>query len=458
MAPDTERQKIQHLLRRAGWGYSASELKEYLALGLQGSIDRLLAPESVDDSATEALVAGLAADPYQDRAALLTAWHLRIASTRRPLLERMTYFWHDHFANSIDTVESPAFMQVQNDLFRARAFGRFDEMLTAVSRDPAMMIFLDNRLNVRTAPNENYARELMELHTLGEGNVYTEKDIQEAARALTGWRITTETLTKEQLAAKRFPLALGVVLVPSRFDSGRKTFLGTTGNLNDQDIIRRLASLPETAEFVGAKLWRYFAVPDPTPEMLDRTTKAYFESKYSMREVVRTILTSEEMYSDEAYRWRIKSPVEFVLGFLRSLDLVSATGRALSHTRAMNQVLYDPPGPQGWSKGGAGWIASTTMLARANFAYEVTRLDGPRGQVVDVPVLLRALGLTGSAGQIVDGLADLLVGGDLDNENRKILIDYLGGDAHFTFAEAQRAGTLHGVLYLMLSMPLAHLA
>ncbi|MBM4411107.1 MAG: DUF1800 domain-containing protein, partial [Chloroflexi bacterium] len=203
MALDTERQKIQHLLRRAGWGYSASELKEYLALGLQGSIDRLLAPESVDDSATEARVAGLAADPYQDRATLLTAWHLRIVSTRRPLLERMTYFWHDHFANSIDTVESPAFMQVQNDLFRARAFGRFDEMLTAVSRDPAMMVFLDNRLNVRTAPNENYARELMELHTLGEGNVYTEKDIQEAARALTGWRITLESLTKEQLDARR---------------------------------------------------------------------------------------------------------------------------------------------------------------------------------------------------------------------------------------------------------------
>jgi len=458
MALDTERQKIQHLLRRAGWGYSASELKEYLALGLQGSIDRLLTPESVDDSATEALVAGLTADPYQNRAALLTAWHLRIVSTKRPLLERMTYFWHDHFANSIDTVGSPAFMQVQNDLFRARAFGRFDEMLTAVSRDPAMMVFLDNRLNVRSAPNENYARELMELHTLGEGNVYTEKDIQEAARALTGWRITLESLTKEQLEAKRFPLPTGVVLVPSRFDSGRKTFLGITGNLNDQDIIRRLASLPETAEFVGAKLWRYFAVPDPTPEMLDRTTKAYFDSNYSMREVVRTILTSEEMYSDEAYRWRIKSPVEFVLGFLRSLGMVSATGRAISHTKAMNQVLYDPPGPQGWSKSGAGWIASSTMLARANFAYDVTRLDGPQGQVVDAPALLRTLGLTGSAGQIVDGLADLLVGGDLDGENRQTLIDYLGGETHFNFAEAQRAGTLHGVLYLMLCMPLAHLA
>lgn len=458
MALDTERRKIQHLLRRAGWGYSAVELDEYLTLGLRGSIDRLLAPEQVDDSAAEALLHGLTADPYQDRAALLAAWHLRIVTTRRPLLERMTYFWHDHFATSIDTVESPAFMQVQNSMFRARAFGRFDEMLTAVARDPAMMVFLDNRLNVRTAPNENFARELMELHTLGEGNVYTEKDIQEAARALTGWRITTEPVTRETQAQKRFPMPTGAALVPSRFDGGRKTFLGVTGNLDDQDVIRTLARLPETAAFVGAKLWRYFAVPDPTPEMLARTTKAYFGSNYSMREVVRTILTSDEMYSDKAYRWRIKSPVEFVLGFLRSLGLVGATGRSAAYTRSMNQALYAPPGPQGWSKGGAGWIASTTMLARANFAYEVTRLDGQRGQVVDAPAALRAAGLTGSAARIVDGLADLLVGGDLDAENRQNLIDYLGGEAHFNFAEAQRSGALHGVLYLMLSMPLAHLA
>ncbi len=458
MALDTERRKIQHLLRRAGWGYSAAELDEYLALGLQGSIDRLLTPEQVDDSASEAFVGSLPNDPYQDRAALVAAWHVRIVTTKRPLLERMTYFWHDHFANSIDTVDSPAFMQVQNDLFRARAFGRFDEMLTAVARDPAMMVFLDNRLNVRTAPNENYARELMELHTLGEGNVYTEKDIQEAARALTGWRITTETLTKEQKEQKRFPMPGNSVLVRSRFDSGLKTFLGVQGNLNDQDVIRILARLPETAEFVGRKLWRYFAVSDPSPDMLERTNKAYFDSNYSMREVVRTILTSEEMYSDDAYRWRIKSPVEFVLGFLRSLNLAGASGRSVAHTRAMNQVLYDPPGPQGWSKGGAGWIASTTMLARANFAYDVTRLDGPRGQVADVPTMLRTAGLTGSAAEIVDGLADLLVGGDLDDESRQLLIDYLGGSSHFNFTDAQRAGTLHGVLYLMLSMPLAHLA
>ena len=458
MALDTDRRKIQHLLRRAGWGYTPSELDEYLALGVQGTIDRLLAPESVDDSASERLVDGLEADPYQDRNALIAAWHLRIITTRRPLLERMVYFWHDHFATSIDMVESPAFMQVQNDMFRQRAFGRFDEILTAVTRDPAMMVFLDNRLNVRTAPNENFARELMELHTLGEGNVYTEKDIQEAARALTGWRITTEVIPKELQDTKKFPMPTGVALVPNRFDSGRKTFLGVTGNLNDQDVIRLLAALPETAEFIGTKLWRYFAIPDPSPEMLDRTTKAYFNSNYSMREVVRTILTSPEMFSDEAYRWRIKSPVEFVLGSLRSLDLVSATGRSVQQVRAMNQVLYDPPGPQGWSKGGAGWIASTTMLARANFAYDVTRSDGPRAQSVDVPALLRASGLTTSAAQIVDGLADLLVGGDLDPEARKVLIDYLGGVTHFSFTEAQRSGALHGVLYLMLSMPLAHLA
>lgn len=457
MALDTERRKIQHLLRRAGWGYTAPELNEYLALGLRGAVERLLNPESVDDSASQNLVASLETDPSQDRGALLAAWHLRIITSKRPLLERMVYFWHDHFATAISKVENPAFMQAQNDMFRARAFGRFDEMLTAVARDAAMMVFLDNRLNVRTAPNENFARELMELHTLGEGNVYTEKDIKEAARALTGWRITIEDLPKEE-QGKKFPLPTGAVLVPSRFDNGKKTFLGVTGNLNDQDIIRTLAALPETARFIGRKLWRYFAVAQPTEEMLDRTTKVYFDTGYSIREVVRTILTSNEMYSDEAYRWRIKSPVEYVLGYTRSLGLVGATGRTITQTRSMNQTLYEPPGPQGWSKGGADWIVSTTMLARANFAYEVTRSDGPRGQTVDVPAVLRTAGLTGSAAQIVDGLADLIVGGDLDRETRQTLIEYLGGAAHFDFAEAQRNGALHGVLYLLLSMPLAHLA
>ncbi|MSQ29944.1 MAG: DUF1800 domain-containing protein [Dehalococcoidia bacterium] len=456
MALDTARRKIQHLLRRAGWGYSPSELNEYLALGLKGSIERLLSPDSVDDSASQALIAGLEADPNQDRGALIAAWHLRIITTKRPLLERMTYFWHDHFATAVSKVESPAFMQAQNDMFRTRAFGRFDEMLTAVARDAAMMVFLDNSLNVRTAPNENFARELMELHTLGEGNVYTEKDIKEAARALTGWRITTEELPKKP-QGKQFPKPTGAVLVPNRFDSGKKTFLGVTGNLNDQNVILALAALPETAQFVGRKLWRYFAT-EPTAEMLARTTKAYFDSKYSMREVVRTILTSDEMYSEGAYRWRIKSPVEYVLGYTRSLGLVGASGRTVTQMRAMNQTLYEPPGPQGWSKGGADWIASATMLARANFAYEVTRSDGPRAQVVDAPAMLRTAGLTASAAQIVDGLADLLVGGDLDPQTRQTLIDYLGGEAHFTFADAQRNGALHGVLYLMLSMPLAHLA
>ena len=458
MALDTDRRKIQHLLRRAGWGYSPSELNEYLALGLKGSIERLLSPNSVDDSASQALIAGLETDPNQDRGALLAAWHLRIITTKRPLLERMVYFWHDHFATAVSKVESPAFMQAQNDLFRTRAFGRFDEMLTGVARDAAMMVFLDNRLNIRSAPNENFARELMELHTLGEGNVYTEKDIKEAARALTGWRITTEELPKDPMGKTKYPKPTGAVLVANRFDAGKKTFLGITGNLNDQDVILALAALPETARFVGRKLWRYFAVAQPTEEMLARTTKAYFDSKYSIREVVRTILTSDEMYSDKAYRWRIKSPVEYVLGYTRSLGLVGATARTITQARAMNQTLYEPPGPQGWSKGGADWIVSTTMLARANFAYEVTRSDGPKVQVVDVPALLRANGLTTSAAQIVDGLADLIVGGDIDSATRQTLIDYLGGATHFNFAEAQRNGALHGVLYLMLSMPLAHLA
>jgi uncharacterized protein (DUF1800 family) len=451
MALATERQRIEHLLRRAGFGYSPEELREYLALGLEGSVDRLLHPERVDDSAAEEAAAALRERALQDRQALQATWHTRLLLTRRPLLEKLTYFWHDHWATGVRKVANPSYMLVQNEALRAGALGSFRDMALAITRDPAMMVWLDNRDNVAKAPNENYAREFLELFTLGEGVLYTEQDVQETARAFTGWRITAKKPTPEST----FPIATGVVLMPRQWDGGAKTFLGETGKFGDEDIVRIVTARRECADHLGAKLWRFFAVPDPTPEMIGRTTDAYFAHDTSIREMVRVILLSPEMYSDAAYRWRIKSPVEYVAHTARALGLTDRAPRFGRDTQAQGQTLFDPPSVAGWNWGEA-WINSNTLLARANFANEVTR-RGKAGQNLDAAALLKAHGATRTAAEVVDFALDLIVGGDVDPDTRTTLVEHLGG-AHFDFQQANRSGALQGLFYLVLTMPLAQLA
>ena len=452
MAISTERQRIQHLLRRAGFGYSARELDEYVALGLEGSVERLLNPERVDDGVADKMLAELRDKASEDRNALVAWWQLKLAITRRPLLEKLTYYWHDHWATGIRKVNSPAYMLAQNETIRAGALGKFSDLALAMTRDPAMMVWLDNISNVVRAPNENYARELMELFTLGEGHLYTEKDIHEAARALTGWRI----LAGKPTAEIRFPAATGIAITPSAHDNTKKTVLGWSGNFGDVEVVEIITAKTECAQYLGRRLWQFFAVPEPTEAMIARTTRAYFDSDTSVRDMLRVILTSPEMYSDAAYRWRIKSPVEYITHALRALDLGDRAGQSMRDQRAQGQVLFDPPTPAGWNWGEA-WINSNTLLARANFVNSLT-VRGKAGQTVDVAVLLQQQGATGSAAAAVDAVLDLLVGGDVDPATRSLLIEHVGGAFHYDFAQASKSGALQGLLYLALTMPVAHLA
>lgn len=448
----TTRQRIQHLLRRTGFGYSAGELDQYVALGLDGAIERLLAPEYVNDDALNAalkpVLAPFAGDPRDpdlepaQRAALVRGWYLRLVTTNRPLLERMTYFWHDHFATALSKVGRPAFMQRQNDTLRAGALGTFPELLLSVARDPAMLVYLDNNANARGAVNENYARELFELHTLGEGNGYTELDIKEAARALTGWRLAADG-------------SVGSIFRVNLFDAGRKTILGRTSAFNDEALIAMLANQPGTAAYISDKLVRFFVRPDGQPDLARRAAKKFTATGGSIREVLRIILTSDEMYSDAAYRSMVKSPTEIIVGVRRALEMPVAGQPEAQTSRSMGQALFDPPSPAGWT-GGVEWMNATTVLARSNFASESTSLRGKA--TADVPALLRRKGVTASAAAVVDSLLDLLVGGDVDVETRAVLIEHLGGANHFNFEQMAKDGRLHGVAYLMLAMPLYQVA
>lgn len=450
----TERQRIQHLLRRAGFGYSAAELERYGRLGLEGTVDHLLHPEVVDDSHVDATIkSSLKRDPMEHRPSLIARWHLRLVHTERPLLEKLTYFWHDHFATSLSKVRPHLLLQ-QNETLRANALGSFQDLLLSITRDPAMLVWLDNRANQKNAPNENYAREVMELYTLGRGKDYTETDIKEAARAFTGWRVDDANMENMSQFAR-------AVFTPKRHDGGVKTVLGVTGRLDDAGVIGILAEHPDTPGYVGAKLWRFFAVPEPTPEMIARTTRAYFEHNGSIRAMVRTILLSDEMYSPQAYRWRIKSPVELIVGAERALGARTIGYGEIENSRAMGQVLFEPPNPAGWP-GGATWVNSTTLLARANFAHHLTQAGKGRAFGVDVPGLLAASGVqrAGLAGAnaLVDYLLDLLVGGDVDAMTRDVLLQHLGAPYHYSFEQAAKSGTLNGVVYLVLGMPLYQLA
>lgn len=445
LPPNTERQRVQHLLRRATFGVSARELEEYVALGTSGTVEALLRPEAVDDPAADAAVA-LAAAPFdldpadpevrrQQRGALHRAWLTRLVLTRRPLLERMTYFWHDHFATALGKVNNPLLMHRQNATLRAHAIGSFEALLLAVTRDPAMMIYLDNRSNARTAPNENYARELLELHTLGEGGGYSEADVKQAARALTGWRLQDDS----------------AVFRPQQHDPGRKTVLGQTGTFDDAALIALLARHPGTARYICDKLVRFFVRPDSSPDLVGRATEVFTRTNGDIREVMRAILLSPELFEGPAYRSIVKAPAEFVIGVARALEVKTDGTPEFDAARRIGQTLFDPPNPAGWPAGPA-WVNATTILARSNYASDITRLRG--AHVADVPALLRPHGVTGSAEEVVDFLLDLLVGGDVPPSTRSVLIDHIGGPTHFRFEQAARDGTLHGLVYLILSMPL----
>jgi uncharacterized protein (DUF1800 family) len=232
----TGRKQISHLLRRAGFGGSPDEIDAHLALGFEGAVDRLIEFERVPNDELEARVSAMETQLDVTRLpALQNIWLSRMLFTARPLEERMTLFWHNHFATANSKVGRPPAMYDQNKLFRSQALGSFRELLKSVARDPAMLRWLDSNSNRRRSPNENFARELMELFTLGVGN-YTEQDVREAARAFTGWF---------------FDRNLGFVFNSNQHDPGQKTFLGRTGSWNGDDVIDIILQQPASADFVA---------------------------------------------------------------------------------------------------------------------------------------------------------------------------------------------------------------
>ncbi|MBV9865179.1 MAG: DUF1800 domain-containing protein [Abitibacteriaceae bacterium] len=356
--PSPEKRKLAHLLRRAGFGVRPDEWEEYSRLGLAGTTQRLLHPETVPDN-LEAILKSIGGDyvDFENLDSIKQWWLYRMVHTKRPLEEKMTLFWHNHFATANYKVNSASLMWQQNQLFRTHALGDFRTLLQAVARDAAMLIWLDGGQNRNGAPNENFAREVMELFTMGVGSGYTEKDIQEAARSLTGWRYDEAT--------KSFIFDAGA------HDDGEKTVLGQTGNFYSDDVLDIVARQPATAHFLSTKLFKFFVHDDPGPADIAKLSQVYFKSGYSIRAMLESIFTSPVFYSEAAFFAKVKSPVEFTVMTMRSLNAnMSMVAPLASVVAGMGQELFNPPNVKGWLEG-RDWINGRTLLARVNFAIQL---------------------------------------------------------------------------------------
>lgn len=378
----TERDKGAHLLRRFGLGASEAELDFYLRNGLEGAIDRLLNYEHIEEPYDYDIVDMLTLDQRPPNPQVISAWWtLKLITTRRPLQEKMTVFWHNHFATSAEKVTVGATMQDQIDLLRSFATSSFPTLLLNVSKDPAMLYWLDNQYNVKGKPNENFAREVMELFTLGEGQGYTERDVKEAARAFTGWTAGGGRRVIEDLP----PRGAQFVFNPSVHDDGEKTVLGHTGPLKGEDIVEILCETPRTAEFLVNKIWEWFVYPKPEPSLVKRFAESFRRSGMDIKPLLGSIMRSPEFYSAKAERAVYKNPVDFVIPTLRQLGVgpilaarvseeadfqYRRLGPVVAATAAMKQMgmqLLYPPDVSGWPRGSA-WVSSATMVARIGWA------------------------------------------------------------------------------------------
>ena len=443
MALDNERSQVAHLLRRAGFGATEAELDHYTQLGFAAAVDRLLNPEQIDDSATDQLLAPLftdLGDPKKIEAAKFY-WLNRMLYTQRPLLEKLTLFWHNHFATANSKVGNSVLMQRQVDLFRSNGLGNFEVLLQKVTRDPAMLIWLDNRLNRKGAPNENYAREVQELFTVGIGN-YTEQDIHEAARAFTG-----HTLDKSN----------SYVFNPQQHDNGTKAFQGQTGNFNADDILAILVRHPATARFITTKLFSYFVYDSPDASTIDGLANTFTATGFDVRSVLRDIFTGPEFLSPRAFHGQIKQPVDFVLGSLKGLNVQNVGPDATQILRRMGQDLLNPPDVSGWH-GGAAWINSTTLFERFNWADRLSMgRDATKPYFTDIPGQIQGHGITSPDG-LVDYYLGLFVDGDVTPEARQSLIDYLNQPAPFSLDNAAVDVKARGLVHLAMATPSYQLA
>jgi uncharacterized protein (DUF1800 family) len=419
-APDDpwDLRKVAHLHRRAGFGATRAELLRDVAAGPEASVERLFQPPALATEELEALD-GLrqTARTSSNLDLLKVCWLNRILRGPDPLREKLTLFWHGHFATSNKKVESVTLMDRQNETLRTHALGGFATTLEAIVADPAMLVWLDGGTSKKEKPNENFAREFLELFTLGAGQ-FGERDIREAARAFTGW--------VRQDARGGFRETPAFAHQTAQVDDGPKTFLGLNGPWGPSDIVRITLERPEAATFLARKLYRWFVSESgtPGPELIEPLAEEVKRHKFAIRPIVGVILRSNYFYSRAAYRQRIKSPVEFSAGLVRMLEVPRPALNPLALAAACDaqgQELFAPPNVEGWV-GGSIWINSGTLLERTNWAADVVWGRSENGLTPFDPLAWVAQYKL-SADRAAEALFDLLLEGELGDDARRLALD-----------------------------------
>ena len=357
--------QVPHLLRRAGFGATPAELANYSTMGFEAAVDSLLNYENVQDNMASTLPAIPLTYSAQQSASELSVlgewWVNQMALTNRPLQEKMTLFWHNHFATGFSKVQNGYLMYKQNEFLRENALGNFKDILTGITADGAMLIWLDGNQNRKNNTNENYAREVMEVFSTGRGP-YTQDDVENGARAFTGYYIDSNGDGKFN---------------PAQHDDTTKTFMGVTGDLGPQDIINILVAHPATAANLSTELFEFFAYPNPSSDTVNNLAQVYTNSGYSIYSVVEAILKSPEFVSQQAYLANVKSPAEYVATALHSLGATANMSAVESTTTNQGQQLFNPPSVFGWPSG-MGWISTDSMMERFNFPISVqTSAENP---------------------------------------------------------------------------------
>ncbi|MBP7951621.1 MAG: DUF1800 family protein [Verrucomicrobiales bacterium] len=461
--------KARHLLVRVGYGGTPQEVEKLRAMGLHKAVDHLVEyhRQPAGTAAFEA-VPPAEVDPYegklknrfmsgqvagarlaeenQQMPRLREWWLKRAVESQRPLQEKLTLFWHGHFANQNSVVGNSYLMYRQNQLFREHAAGNFASLLYGIVHDPAMIRYLDNNRNVKGDPNENLAREIMELFAMGRDQGYTEKDIIQAARALTGYTYDHQT------AGFRFDFA--------KHDTGEKVLFGKAGTWSGDDVVRLILEQPATSKFIAKKLFEFFACMEPDQAAVEGLASVLTARNYELTPMLRNLFLSEAFYSPSVVGAQIKSPVQLVVGTLRDMGVTHLNGYGAvdSAIQQMGQQLFEPPDVKGW-RYGRTWISSNRLFVRYNSISDLIRsapgasTNGVPG--VDLVALLEAGGSPIGAAA-VDYLAKACLMRPLPEAKRAELAAFLGELPPAAEWAKQRAAVnarLQNLMVLMLSTP-----
>jgi uncharacterized protein (DUF1800 family) len=479
MPPDP---RVQHLLRRAGFGATGPEAATFSQRGLAATLDELVnfhrIPDDVDSLIGQPGYSGVVptagmAEAFSPSTVINDArqrWLFRMVHTRRPLQEKMALFWHQHFATAYSKIanavggvtatqmmaatrsEHPAGLWSQLQLFRDYALPNFRDLLFEVARDPAMLYWLDGRLNTRARPQENFAREVMELFTIGVGQ-FTESDVYAGARVFTGWNLQRVGQPRDPLAFYQF------FYNAAQHDTNPKTFSfpiytdgsktiparAASGGMQDGlDLLAALARHPETGRRLARKLWSFFIseIDPPSNDFVKRIATVYTLADCHMSPVVRAVLSSRELDAPTSYFARFAWPVEFVARALKEIGYSAFTlNSALSPLSNMGQQLFEPPDVAGWERGPA-WFTTAAMLARMNFAATVTSR-----QRNDIAAAAAGNGPTPEA--LLSFCLDRLTPAPFEPHAYTSLLDYLRSGGPWTGSALQLRAKAPGLIHLI---------